>query len=164
MWKSKAILAGFVVAATVCAVVYAQQSGGGSLTAEDHTEIQRLYVRFNWALDTQADNGMAYAKMFATDGEFVYGDNRIGGHDRLAQLAVQSAQGDNAPHHYTTNIIVVPSPGGARGSAYLFGPSGGPGGTYDDVLVKTADGWRFKRRELFQGKLTPTAADLLASE
>ena len=162
MWKSRAILAGFVVAASVCAVVYAQQKATPSLTAQDYVEIQRLYARFYWALDSHADNGMAYAKTFTPDGEFVYDDNRIVGHEKLAQLAVQSAQGDDAPRHFATNIIAVPSPEGARGSAYVRGTSGGPGSTYDDVLVKTADGWRFKRRELFSGKLTPTAALLLS--
>ena len=165
MWKSKALLAGFAVAATVWVGVYAQQNATPSLTDQDHAEIQRLYVRFNWALDSHADNGMAYAKMFTPDGEFVYGgSNSTAGHEKLAQLAVQSSQGDNAPHHYATNIIVVPTSEGARGSAYLFGPSGGPGGTYDDILVKTDKGWRFQRRELFQGTLPPTVANLLASE
>lgn len=29
-------------------------------------------------------------------------------------------------------------------------------GTYEDVLVKTADGWRFKKRSFFANKLSPS--------
>ena len=162
MRKLTAMMAGLVVAISVSDASHAQQEGSKSLTGQDYLEIQQLYAQYNWALDSHADNGMAYAKMYTPDGEFVYDDDiKIVGHEEFAKFAVQSTQGD-APRHYATNVIAVPSPEGARGGAYLFSVSGGLGGTYDDILVKTTEGWRFKRRELHRGKLTPMATLLVS--
>ena len=54
-----------------------------------------------------------------------------------------------------TNARLEPSPEGARGGAYLLNVVPGVGHApatitsvvvYDDVLVKTSDGWRIKKR------------------
>jgi hypothetical protein len=58
--------------------------------------------------------------------------------------------------HVTVNLVIEPSPEGAVGKSYLVYPgvrgigadpdhSGHVGG-YQDVYVKTAQGWRFKSR------------------
>jgi hypothetical protein len=42
----------------------------------------------------------------------------------------------------SANVVIVPSPEGATGRAYLAQGNG----YYDDVYVKTDAGWRFKSR------------------
>lgn len=49
--------------------------------------------------------------------------------------------------------VITPTATGAAGSAYLVlanlestPPSVMGGGVYDDVIVKTSEGWRFKKR------------------
>jgi hypothetical protein len=51
------------------------------------------------------------------------------------------------------NHVIEPAPGGATGKVYLIaiGLDGEPGkveaqGRYEDVYVKTTQGWRFKSR------------------
>ena len=55
--------------------------------------------------------------------------------------------------HISVNHVITPAPGGAVGKSYLLaiGVGGDPTtierqGGYEDVYVKTADGWRFKSR------------------
>jgi hypothetical protein len=56
---------------------------------------------------------------------------------------------------------VTPTPEGAAGRAYVAiydpgklgqSPDAGHGGFYDDVYVKTPQGWRFKKRTYYEGK------------
>ena len=66
-------------------------------------------------------------------------------------------------------MIIHPAPEGASGSQYLVAidvsEGGKPstivhGGRYDDVYVKTSQGWRFKSRQLYPSKIgvpPPTA-------
>jgi SnoaL-like domain len=44
-------------------------------------------------------------------------------------------------HFRSSGVVIAPSPEGATGRAYLKS-----GGRYDDVYVKTPQGWRFKSR------------------
>jgi hypothetical protein len=58
--------------------------------------------------------------------------------------------------HTTINLVIEPTPEGAKGKSYLVYPGlrgefVGPDNTgyvggYEDVYVKTAAGWRFKSR------------------
>jgi hypothetical protein len=71
--------------------------------------------------------------------------------------------------HYLTNVIIHPTSEGARGSQYLVAidvsEGGKPstvvhGGRYDDLYVRTPDGWRFKSRQLHPARIgvpPPTA-------
>jgi hypothetical protein len=145
-----------------------QKVAGGTLTAADYVEIQQLVARYGYAVDTHADNGYAYADLFTPDG--VFGKTR--GREALAELARTTQKERGGPaytRHYLTNVIIYPTPDGARGSQYLMAldvsEAGKPssvvhGGRYDDVYVKTAAGWRFKSRELHPARIgvpPPTA-------
>lgn len=148
------------VVALVVPVVWGQQKAtGGSLTAADHVEIQQLVARYAYAVDTHADDGYAYADLFAADGVFG-GASTTSGREALAKLA-RSTQaergGPSYTRHYLTNVVIYPTPEGARGSQYLVAidvsEGGKPssvvhGGRYEDVYVRTPDGWRFKSRQL----------------
>ena len=53
------------------------------------------------------------------------------------------------------NVLITPTAAGASGSAYVITVdlaknsviSGG--GVYEDLIVKTPDGWKFKKRTFF---------------
>jgi hypothetical protein len=133
-----------------------QKVTGGTLTAADYVEIQQLVARYSYAVDTHADNGYAYADLFTPDGVF----GKTTGREALAELARTTQKERGGPaytRHYLTNVIVYPTPEGARGSQYLMAidvsEGGKPssvvhGGRYEDVYVKTPTGWRFRLRQL----------------
>jgi len=145
-----------------------QKIAGGTLTAADYIEIQQLVARYSYAVDTHADNGYAYADLFTPDGVF----GKTKGREALAELARTTQKERGGPdftRHFLTNVIIYPTPDGARGSQYLMAldvsegakPSSiVHGGRYDDEYVKTAAGWRFKSRQLHPARIgvpPPTA-------
>ena len=167
-------LTAVAVVALVAPLALGQQKvTGGTLTAADYIEIQQLVARYAYAVDTHADNGYAYADLFAPDGVFA-GATPATGREALAKLA-RSTQADRGgpsyTRHYLTNVIIYPTTEGARGSQYLAAidvseggkPSGiVHGGRYEDVYVRTPDGWRFKSREYRPAKIgvPPPAAKI----
>jgi hypothetical protein len=129
------------------------------LTVEDYLEIQALVNAYPYALDTGANDGYMYADLFADGGEFIR--PYTVGRDNLAKLALDQPHGPQYVRHYLMNQLIEPAPGGATGKQYLIvidiGESGAPsglfvGGHYEDVYVKTANGWRFKRREFIPSR------------
>lgn len=166
--RKRNIIVALAACAFLSAAVYAQQKGRVKpLTALDYAEIQQLYVRYNWAIDNGAEQGMAWAKTFTQDGEAFLGpNNTMAGWEQLAQFARKVSSGAKAPHHFVTNIRIEPAAEGARGGGYFFNvPTPEPNkpagitatGTYDDVIVRTADGWRFKQRKFYPNALPPAA-------
>jgi hypothetical protein len=136
------------------------------LTALDYLEIEQLVYRYGYALDTGADNGFAYADLYAPDATFT-GTNQgpsgrtYQGRERLAALSRGGKRGPNFVSHYVTNVVIEPAPGGAVGRTYVgildIGNGGNGaksrvdhGGLYNDVYVKTAQGWRFRSRSYFE--------------
>ena len=166
---SKAVVATLLIGIGAAPLVRAQQKvTGGLLSAADYIEIQQLVARYSYAVDTHADNGYAYADLFTTDGTF--GNTK--GREALAELTRTTQKDRGGPastRHFLTNVIIYPTPEGARGSQYLMAldvsEGGKPssivhGGRYDDVYVKTPAGWRFKSRQLYPAKIgvpPPTA-------
>jgi hypothetical protein len=100
-----------------------------------------------------------YAGLFSTDGAFVEPNGQeISGGEKLAALAVRNQKGPLGVVHFIMNHVIEPTSAGAIGKEYLtqlkIGENGGAsevggGGHYDDVYVKTPEGWRFKRRQFF---------------
>jgi hypothetical protein len=154
---SRKIMTALLGVMLVCAGVHAEEKGKKTLTTQDYVEIQQLYAHYAIAIDTRAEDGMLWARMFTPDGEFQTGEIKAVGHKALADMNRRDGKPSPIPTHFTVNIAIDPSPEGARGMAYLM-TTGGEGGkmsgsVYQDVLVKTADGWRFKKRTLFQGAM-----------
>jgi hypothetical protein len=117
----------------------------GSLTTQDYIDIQQLYARYNVAIDS--GNAEDYANTFTNDGVF----NTFNGRDALLGFA-KGYTGTNR-RHWNTNLVITPTHDGAKGSVYLFmmdvstrPPSIAAAIQYDDTLVKTPQGWRFKKR------------------
>jgi hypothetical protein len=139
-----------------------------SLTALDYIEIEQLVYRYGWALDSGADNGFAYADLYAPDGIFTGtnqgpGGRSYQGHEQLAALARGGKRGPAFVSHYVTNVIIEPTADGAVGRTYVAifdignGGNGAKsrldhGGLYNDVYVKTESGWRFKTRAYYESK------------
>ena len=139
-----------------------------TLTALDYIEIQQLVNRYAFAIDTCSNNGYDYAELYTPDGIFYWGvgTRKSVGREQLAEAAGGGKNGcqklqratANMPlaTHTTVNLIIEPSAEGATGKSYLVYPgdsgthsdpthSGHVGG-YQDVYVKTSQGWRFKTR------------------
>jgi hypothetical protein len=122
----------------------------GKLTADDYAAIQQLYARYNHAIDTgDADT---WAGTFTPDGVF---NNTTKGHDALVAFVKdwKDKKNDERLRHWNTNLMITPTADGASGAVYLMlmNISVRPAvpattGKYEDVLVKTAQGWRFKSR------------------
>jgi ketosteroid isomerase-like protein len=128
---------------------------------EDLARIRQLFVNYKIVLDKQ-DFG-AYAALFAEDGEFIAGTQRVKGRPAIQALVdgmrgslLGSAPGDD--FHVVVNPLidlVGGDPDRARAEVtWLYvvkGKDGGPAlaklGHYEDVLVREEGRWLFGRRE-----------------
>lgn len=132
------------------------------LTDQDRAEIQRLVERY--ALALSSCQSAEYASLFVPDGTFtsndfrgprhraMYGPNggTLVGRARLAELVEteefcidkstnQGARGNRIP----PRVQLTESSDGVRGTIPLAN-----NGRYEDVYVKTSEGWRFKSRKV----------------
>jgi hypothetical protein len=151
-------------------VAQAQKGGKAAakpttLTPQDYLEIRQLVARYAYAVDTGADNGGVYASLFASDGAFLDRAGRATtGFENLAALARRNTRGQQSAFHFIMNHVIEPSAGGATGKEYLvqlrMGEGERPndifgGGHYEDIYVKTPDGWRFKQRQFLPSERPP---------
>jgi hypothetical protein len=127
------------------ALTYAQ-SATAALTTQDYVEIQQLYARYNWAIDAGDVEG--YVALYTPDGSF----NTFNGTEGLRTFMKNRQAGTR--RHWNTNLVITPSPEGASGKVYLMfldvgakPPAIASAARYEDRLVKTAAGWRFKKRQ-----------------
>lgn len=128
--------------------VEAQEGSGGSLTAQDYVDIQQLYARYNFAIDSSDIE--AYVALYTPDGSF----NSFTGQDGLRTFMKNRTGGTR--RHWNTNLVITPTPEGAKGAVYLMfldvgmkPPAVTGAGRYEDALVRTPRGWRFKKRQTF---------------
>jgi ketosteroid isomerase-like protein len=134
------------------------QARQATLSADDLVEIQQLYAKYNWAIDAGDSEG--YASTFTPDGAF----NANVGHDAIVKFADGFHAGLGARvRHWNTNLLIQPTPTGASGQVYLvlvdFSTKPATivtSASYTDELVKTAQGWRFKKRAT-KGDVAPPA-------
>jgi hypothetical protein len=147
-------------AAIVGGAVYlsAQSGATKALTAQDFVDIQQLYAKYNWTLD--AGDAEGYASTFTPDGVF---NNNVG-RDAIVKFA-NTFHGGLGAHvkHWNTNLMITPSTEGATGQVYLVlvdfatkPPTIATSASYSDELVKTPQGWRFKKRQT-KGDTAPAA-------
>ena len=163
-------LIGAVVAVAVAAalalfsslhIVHAQQAP--ALTPQDYIAIQQLVSKYAYAIDECTNKGYDYADLYTPEGTFATARagktlNTFAGRERLAAAARGgTADCKDVPWagivHMLVNHVIEPAPGGATGKVYLvaIGIDGVPGkveaqGRYEDVYVRTPQGWRFKSR------------------
>lgn len=137
-----------LVAAAVTILGFTRVAWAEGLSTQDYIEIEQLYAAYNHAIDS--GDGEAWAATFTADGAF----NKFTGHDQLVGFVRQWREKMNGAsrRHWNTNLRIVPSKEGASASVLLMlldvnTRSIVATGMYNDTLVKTADGWRFKTRQ-----------------
>jgi 3-phenylpropionate/cinnamic acid dioxygenase small subunit len=129
------------------------------LSADDYIEIQQLYANYAHALDK--GEGERFAATFVEDGEFTGGRGAGKANDdrtpRKGTAALTKMGSVSGTRHFTANLVITPTADGAKGSCYLllFNARNIPGtivetAIYDDTLVKTAQGWKFKKRVVWR--------------
>jgi hypothetical protein len=136
-----------------------------ALTVEDYIQIRQLVASYAFGLDGGGNNGYDYADLFAPGAVFVRPPTT--GRDNLAKLALDQPHGPIYARHFITNIVIEPSSTGVTGKQYLVvidvpekpGQTGSVfvAGHYEDEYSKTAQGWRFKRREFIPSRSGSTA-------
>ena len=147
---------------------------GTALTAQDYSEITQLINRYAYGIDTCGGNGFDYANVFTPDGVFIDRNSDAGfkaggrvlakGRQALAELVGGGARGCKTRlvwtdwSHLMLNHEITATPEGAKGRIYLvqLGMKG-PGtierhGGYEDIYVKTSEGWRIRSRTHVRNK------------
>jgi hypothetical protein len=182
MWKRCLISTmAFIIACVLSAALGAQQPSSASLTLtpQDYSDIQQLYARSAHGLDYAIDNGNVYAGVFTLDGVFVDTDGTIyQGREQLAEFArawglPHSQRAPMNTRHSLYNVRIDPAPEGATGianfasgKAYVVvsraADAGHPvmvidAGQYHDSLVRTAEGWRIKKRVFVRQRPQPSS-------
>ena len=127
----------------------------------EYLAIQQLYARYCHVLDR--GDGEAFAACFTEDGEFTGGRGPgLAGDVRtpLKGRAVLAAAGaTSGTRHFYANLVLTPTadPNTVKGSVYLLlytarttPPSFVETAIYDDTLVRTPEGWKFKKRVVWR--------------
>jgi hypothetical protein len=145
-----------------------------ALTALDYQEITQLINRYAYGIDTCANNGYDYANVFTADGAFIDRNSDGGfaaggrvlaqGREALATLVGGGPRGCETKlvwtdwSHLMLNHEITATAEGAAGRIYLVQLGmDGPGsvarhGGYEDVYVRTPEGWRIKQRTHVRNK------------
>ena len=126
------------------------------LTGKDYAEIERLFGLYNQGSDFR--DAEMFVSAFSEDGEITRSNGSVKGQTALlAERAerYQGQTGDNKRRHLNSSFVITPTSDGAKGRAYwvLNDVSGSEikavaSGYYDDIYVKTSDGWKIKTRKL----------------
>ena len=133
------------------------QGSTAALTGQDYAEIEQLIARYNQATDFE-DLDM-YASIFTEDAVWrMQGGRETVGREALVNSLAERFATRPAEHerrHWQNNHVITATPEGATSRVYFVSfevsyspPKPALSGHYDDVLVRTSDGWRIKEREL----------------
>ena len=129
------------------------------LTTQDYIDIEQLYAQYNHAID--AGDGEGWAATFTPDGSF----NNFTGREALVGFIKnwREKRSGATRRHWNSNLRITPSADGASAVVLLMivdvgaqPPAIVMTGQYTDALVKTANGWRFKSRQV-KGDAPPAA-------
>lgn len=139
--------------ATVRRNVHKEGQYDMTLSADDLLAIQQLYARYNHAIDF--GDAEAWAECFTPDGVFASSARReTVGREALRAFA-EAFSRQMKGRHWTNNLVVEGDGDEASGRCYLalyvLGEGGArlmTTGVYHDELVRTAQGWRFRRRDV----------------
>jgi 3-phenylpropionate/cinnamic acid dioxygenase small subunit len=127
-----------------------------STTLEDKDNIGELLARYCFLLDNY--HLREFAALFTADGEWISRNGTVRGPNAIEAL-LRGLVPEPAPgkrrKHFTTNIIIELAGDSAKVvSNFLVvrdsnaGPVIAVAGTYDDMVVRTPDGWKFRSRKL----------------
>jgi 3-phenylpropionate/cinnamic acid dioxygenase small subunit len=142
--------------------VWAQgRSSPRALTGADYAEIQQLYARY--AQGTDFGNAEMWLGVFTPDATFrptanqPNGGTAFQGREAMAKWRADNFANRKPPYHYrhwNSSWVITPTSGGnATGRVYwmAFNPTTRPlavgdTGVYEDIYVRTPEGWRIKQR------------------
>ena len=123
---------------------------------EDKDAIRELLARYCFLLDGYKLG--EFAGLFTADGEWISRNGTAKGPAAIEQL-LRGMVPEPAPgkrrKHFTTNIIIDLTGDAATVISNFLavrdsdaGPAIAVAGTYDDTVVRTAEGWKFRSRRL----------------
>jgi 3-phenylpropionate/cinnamic acid dioxygenase small subunit len=155
----RTIFGAIVISLAVAGYGYIHAQPAKKFTVEDYYEIQSLYYTYAHSID--AGQGDVFASTFVEDGEFTHGYGP-GQADAVRTPAkgidaLKRSGSISGTRHFVTNLLITPTGEGAKGTCYLLmytarttPPSFVETAIYDDTLVKTRQGWKFKKREVWR--------------
>jgi 3-phenylpropionate/cinnamic acid dioxygenase small subunit len=122
----------------------------------DKDAIRELLARYCFLLDGYKLK--EFAALFTADGEWISRNGQAAGPEAIERL-LRGLVPEPAPgkrrKHFTANILIdLTGDGAAVVSNFLVvrdsetGPVIAVAGTYDDTVVRTNEGWKFKSRRL----------------
>ena len=141
-----------LVGVSSAAVAQQKPADAPALTALDYFEIQQLVHKYAHAIDTCNENGAEYVRLYTPDGVYIsQNGDRWQGPEKLAEVSCRRKLNIS---HLSMNLVIEPSAEGATGKSYLVLVTGQGaqqrferlGVGYEDVYVRTPQGWRFKSR------------------
>jgi 3-phenylpropionate/cinnamic acid dioxygenase small subunit len=129
-----------------------------ALTLQDESDIGKVLIAYATGIDSR--DFKLFRTCFADDAQSTYnmgpGTKPMSWStgEALTQFMVDAHLDFGYTLHHITNIVIKPAPEGATARSYvhavLMKKDGSDGmdvhGFYDDVLVKTKDGWKIKTR------------------
>ena len=131
------------------------------LSPQDFHEIEQLVQSYTKGIDLGPEDA---SWVFTRDAVFLYNDRSVTGEKELKAFYVNLRQTNRSRtiRHVLSNLVVKATPGGgATGSVYLTtieAPATITAvGMYEDAYVKTAEGWRIKKRLYHQDLPVATA-------
>ena len=123
---------------------------------EDREAIRELLARYCFLLDGY--HLAEFAALFTADGEWISRNGSAKGPadiERLLRGMVPEPAPGKRRKHFTTNVIIdLAGDSATVVSNFLVvrdsdaGPVIAVAGTYDDIVVRTGEGWKFKSRRL----------------
>ena len=159
LWKILSCVS-IIIAGVNSAWLYGQQSRLQTMRSpEDYLEIQQLYSYDARDVDSGTQRDASW--MYTDDDVWDLGRTKIVGKEALKEFCSTIPPGvsRNGVRHFSTNLVLVPTEEGARASAYMMALEKKSRempveitvwGKYEDRLIKTPKGWRFKER-IFRG-------------
>ena len=137
------------------------QSGGTAmqLTPADRSEIQHILTSLNQGADF--NDGDLWVSQWTPEGSWTHPNGEaFVGLDRLREYRRSTrlpGGGASGRRHWTNGVVLTPTADGATGRTYYMllnvatsPPAVASAGHYEDIFVKTADGWRIKQRIIKQ--------------
>jgi ketosteroid isomerase-like protein len=156
------------IAFTAGYAVAAKSKRGDEIPYADRAQITDLVSAYSHYFD--AGEAEAWASLFTPDGELVFDDpSAPKGHDQLVAFAARPRNPLRQGMHFQGSTLMVqvgPDEVHARTQLILGSSERGKGNSasytglsyYQDVIVRTQQGWKFKRRVAGLG---PVSAALL---
>ena len=156
MKKTLGISAFAVIGALAAGWVAVQGQSRPTLTGQDYAEIEQLLARYYQGLDFE-DMEML-GSVFTDDATYTLTGSELSGREAIV-ASVEERIGRRPPEHerrhWQNNAVITPTAGGATGRTYWVSlevsyvpPKPALSGHWDDVYVRTSDGWRIQDRKL----------------